>query len=65
MYLKFFAGISFVQTPLPLLVVFAVLTGLLCFLMGLLAEMLTRIYHESQGKTTYIEKTTRNIIGKP
>lgn len=60
-YLKLFANTSFIQTPLPLLVVFAALTGLLCFLMGLLAEMLTRIYHESQGKATYAVRSTRNI----
>jgi hypothetical protein len=33
--------------------------------MGLLAEMLTRIYHESQGKSTYIVKATRNIADAP
>ena len=64
-YLKLSAGTSFIQTPLPLLVVFSALTGLLCFLMGLLAEMLTRIYHESQGKSTYLVRTTRNITDKP
>jgi len=65
LYLKFFAGVSFVQTPLPLFVVFAGLTGLVCFLMGLLAEMLTRIYHESQGKATYLVRSTRNIVATP
>ena len=65
LYLKFFAAVSFVQTPLPLLVAFASFTGLICFLMGLLAEMLTRIYHESQGKTTYVVRTTRNIESSP
>ena len=64
-YLKVFDGLTFVQTPLPLLVVFATLTGLICFLMGLLAEMLTRVYHESQGKATYAVRSTRNIAGKP
>ncbi len=61
LYLKLFKGISFILTPLPLLVVFATLTGLLCFLMGLLAEMLTRIYHESRDRSTYLVKATRNI----
>ncbi len=64
-YLKVFDGVTFVQTPLPLLVVFATLTGLICFLMGLLAEMLTRVYHESQGKATYAVRSTRNIAGRP
>jgi glycosyltransferase involved in cell wall biosynthesis len=63
--LKLFENISFIQTPLPLLVVFATLTGLLCFLMGLLAEMLTRIYHESQEKSTYLVRSTRNIMVEP
>jgi glycosyltransferase involved in cell wall biosynthesis len=61
LYLKFFEGVTFVQTPLPLLVVFSGLTGIVCFLMGLLAEMLTRIYHESQGKPTYLIREMRNI----
>jgi len=60
-YLKIFRGITFVQTPLPLLFALAFLTGLMCFLMGLLAEMLTRVYHESQGKSIYIVKRTRNV----
>jgi len=64
-YLKVFDNTSFIQTPLPLLVVFSALTGLLCFLMGLLAEMLTRIYHESQEKSTYLVRTTRNITDTP
>jgi glycosyltransferase involved in cell wall biosynthesis len=64
LYLKFFEGITFVQTPLPLLVVFSGLTAVICFLMGLLAEMLTRIYHESQGKPTYLVKGTQNIPSK-
>ena len=63
-YLKFFGGTTFVQTPLPQLVVFCGLTGLLCFLMGLLAEMLTRTYHESQGKPTYLVRSTQNIAVK-
>jgi len=61
LYLKFAQGVTFVQTPLPLFVVFSVLTAIICFLMGLLAEMLTRTYHESQGKTTYMVRNTRNI----
>jgi len=64
LYLKFVDGVSFIRTPLPLFVVFAVLMGMICFLMGLLAEMLTRIYHESQGKTTYVVKSTHNIPDK-
>ncbi len=60
-YLKFFEGTSFIQTPLPLLVVLSVITGLMCLLMGLLAELIMRTYYESQGKATYLVAETRNI----
>jgi len=51
--LKVFAGVSFILTPLPLLSVFLGAVGILSILMGLLAEMLNRTYHESQGKAVY------------
>jgi len=52
-YYKFFGEKSFIQTPLPLLCVMCFLTAVMCFLMGLLAELLIRIYYESQDKRTY------------
>lgn len=52
-YYKYFGNKSFIETPLPLLFVMAVITGAMCFLMGLLAELLVRTYYESQNKTTY------------
>ncbi|MEM6884153.1 MAG: glycosyltransferase family 2 protein [Verrucomicrobiota bacterium] len=52
-YYKFFGDKSFIQTPLPLLCVMCFLTAVMCFLMGLLAELLIRIYYESQDKRTY------------
>ena len=51
--LKIFSGTSLIQTPLPLLSVFLGAVGILSILMGLLAEMLNRTYHESQGKAVY------------
>ena len=51
--LKFFFGVSLIQTPLPTLAIFLVAIGILSVLMGLLAEMLNRTYHESQGKSVY------------
>lgn len=51
--LKLFAGTSLIQTPLPLLSVFLGAVGILSILMGLLAEMLNRTYHESQDKPVY------------
>jgi glycosyltransferase involved in cell wall biosynthesis len=53
LYYKFFGHKSFIETPLPLLFVMAIITGAMCFLMGLLAELLVRTYYESQNKTTY------------
>lgn len=60
-YLKFWADISFIQTPLPLLAVMATITGVMCVLLGLVAEMVTRNWHESRHKGTYIVGETRNL----
>lgn len=51
--LKVFFHTSLIQTPLPLFAVFLGAIGVLSILMGLLAEMLNRTYHESQGKSVY------------
>jgi len=51
--LKLFAGVSFILTPLPLVAVFLCAIGVVSILLGLLAEMVNRTYHESQGKTVY------------
>lgn len=51
--LKLFWDTSFIHTPLPLLCVFLGAVGVLSILMGLLAEMLNRTYHESQAKPVY------------
>lgn len=42
------------NNPLILLAVFLGLMGVQFLLMGLLAELVIRTYHESQGKTTYV-----------
>jgi len=44
---------DFVQTPLPVLTMVMLVLGVQFFLMGLLAEMLVRTYHESQAKPIY------------
>jgi glycosyltransferase involved in cell wall biosynthesis len=59
--LKFYHDVSFVQTPLPLLTVMTAITGAMCILMGLLAELLTRTYHESQDKAIYAVRAARNV----
>jgi glycosyltransferase involved in cell wall biosynthesis len=44
---------DFVQTPLPVLTTVMLVLGVQFFLMGLLAEMQVRTYHESQQKSVY------------
>jgi hypothetical protein len=53
LYLKFFASVSLIQTPLPVISVVMLAISVQFFLMGLLAEMLVRTYHESQAKAIY------------
>ncbi len=60
-YLKYIEGVHFVQTPLPLLTIFLIVIGILFILMGLLAEILIRIYYESNKKTDYIIKEKINF----
>ena len=47
------SGTSLIQTPLPLLAVFLSAIGVISILMGLVAEMVNRTYHESQAKSVY------------
>lgn len=56
-YLRLFEDIHLNRTPLPLLSAMCVITGMMCVLLGLVAELLVRIYFESQGKTPYTVKT--------
>jgi glycosyltransferase involved in cell wall biosynthesis len=56
LFLKFFENTSLIQTPLPLLSVLLFMTGVTCILMGLLAEIMMRTYHESQNKPVYLIK---------
>ena len=44
---------DFVQTPLPVVSMVTLVLGVQLFLMGLLAEMTVRTYHESQQKSIY------------
>ncbi|HKO97208.1 MAG TPA: glycosyltransferase family 2 protein [Pyrinomonadaceae bacterium] len=52
-FLKLFHKADFVQTPLPILAIVMFAVGIQFLLMGLLAEMLVRTYHESQAKSIY------------
>jgi len=51
--LKLWEGVSFILTPLPVIAVVMLAIGVQFLLMGLLAEMLVRTYHESQAKSIY------------
>jgi glycosyltransferase involved in cell wall biosynthesis len=59
-FLKIFQGVSFILTPLPMITIVLLAISVQFFLMGLLAEMLVRTYHESQAKAIY---TVREKIG--
>ena len=61
LYLKFALGVSLIQTPLPLLAAMTFLVGFVSLLMGLNAEILTRTYFESQGRSTYVVRTRINV----
>ncbi len=53
-------GESFIRNPLLVIAIVMFAVGVQFILMGLLAEMLVRTYHESQAKTVY---TVREKIG--
>jgi glycosyltransferase involved in cell wall biosynthesis len=61
LYLKLNHRISFIETPLPLIVVMTFMIAMMCILLGLLAEMITRTFYESQGKPIYNIRSTRNL----
>ena len=55
-WLKLFEDEAIGGRPLLVLGALMFVTGLMLVMVGLLAEMLVRIYHESQGKATYVVK---------
>lgn len=56
---KWLVGASLIRTPLPQLAATFFILGVQSILMGLLAELQVRTYHESQGKPIYV---TRQVI---
>lgn len=60
-FLKFGLGQAIGERPLLMLVVILILTGVQLFSFGLLAELLMRTYHESQGRPIY---RVREVVGK-
>lgn len=59
--LRFLAGISLIQTPLPLLATMLFLVGCISILMGLLAEIQMRIYFETQNRAPYLVREHINF----
>jgi len=63
-FLKIFINISFILTPLPLLVVFFSMSGLLCIFLGLVAEIQSRIYFEARDRPPYLIKKNLKKVNK-
>ena len=63
-YFKYWGDKSFIATPLPILVALFILMGFISMLIGLVAELSVRTYHESQNKSTYSIQQTINIVEK-
>jgi len=61
LYLRIFEGIFFVLTPLPLLAVMLLLVGIISILMGVLAEILVRIYYATPGHDQYLVADMVNL----
>jgi glycosyltransferase involved in cell wall biosynthesis len=53
---------TFIETPLPVLIAMFFMVGIQFIMMGLLAEILMRTYHESQGKRIYIVEERLNTL---
>jgi dolichol-phosphate mannosyltransferase len=62
--LKLWKGVSFILTPLPVITVVMLAIGVQFLLMGLLAEMLVRTYHESQAKRVYAVREKIGFQGR-
>ncbi len=60
-FLKIFYVKSFVSTPLPVFSALFVIVGVQLVAMGIIAEMLMRVYYESQDATPYKIRETINI----
>ncbi|MAZ66603.1 MAG: glycosyltransferase [Kangiellaceae bacterium] len=60
LYYKIWGGKSFIATPLPLIAIVFFLMGFFSILLGLLAEIIMRTYHESQNKPSYLIKRRKD-----
>jgi hypothetical protein len=60
-YQRFF-GFQSANRPLLIVGVFMILGGLSMVMNGLVAEMISRTYHESQDKPTYVIREVRDAV---
>lgn len=60
-YLRLALGLHLTKSPLLLFAAFLGITGIMFILMGLLAEIMTRTYYESQNKKSYVIKEKINF----
>ncbi len=58
---RVFIGVSVLGSPLFQVSTMVSILGFQSILMGLIAELLVRTYHESQGKPTYTVKQVINL----
>ena len=65
LFQKIVYGVWIHRNPLLLISIFFFLVGFQLILMGLLAEMIIRIYHESQERPTYWIQEMVNIKDEP
>jgi len=59
--MKFTHNLSMNRNPLLILTVLLILMSFMFIMLGILAEILIRIYHESQDKSPYTVKSLVNI----
>jgi hypothetical protein len=52
-WLKIFQGKAFIETPLPLVTVLFILTGVLLMVLGVMAEFLARVYLSGRNEPIY------------
>jgi len=60
-YLKVFEGLSMNRNPLLILTAFLVFMGVQFIVLGLLGELNSRTYYESQGKPIYVVRDRINL----
>ena len=61
LYMKVFDGLSMNRNPLMVLTAFLLFSGVQFLVLGLVAELVTRTYHETQNKPVYVVREKLNL----